>query len=445
MGKKNQEREPSTPRLSEEVLNELVARALGLDPGGEEFSSFLLRLRSIPAGALPQFANALARQGQEKALPILLALACAEDLAPAAVESIGWVRSQEAASLLQAQADASPSREIRKAAGRGLHRRRSLGLHVETAGETAAAQASQVAPAPQPRPTSKTRAWASAVDGHGSRFLFLEMPRPFSGGVLVFMMVNDKSGILEARAGHVHVDEDAQIRVDEVSRQSLLSHTEIPFDYARHLVKEGQQKAQEHGQPLPVDYMVWKESIGQPEGYWEKPPAYQELNAVKVLMEPGLLEESDRLLDLREFRSWFLDTDEMRPYAQEMEQARHGSLVLSQEAQMDRQERVLTRAMEDLLGGEDRALYKRRLEEMSYLLLRTDRERDAKRALAAAVALKQEQSPSRIYLPGSRAANLAIGERSPLAGHPFFKRLVAESLERALGEITRDRKVIVAG
>jgi hypothetical protein len=128
-----------------------------------------------------------------------------------------------------------------------------------------------------------------------------------------------------------------------------------------------------------------------------------------------------------------------------MEQARRPSLVLSQEAQMDRQERVLTRAMEDLLGGEDRALYKRRLEEMSYLLLRTDRERDAKRALAAAVALKQEQSPSRIYLPGSRAANLAIGERSPLAGHPFFKRLVAESLERALGEITRDRKVIVAG
>lgn len=440
MGKKNKEREAALPGLSEEVLGALVTRALSVELQGDSLVSLLDELGALSPADLARFSAGLARQGQETAVPVLTALLERETLAPSAAEAMGWTRSQEAGHILLELAASSPSRETRKAAGRGLHRLRSLGMHVEPS-------ASEPVPAPEarPAPQSGPRAWASSVDGSGSRFMFLSVPKPLGGNALVFLMLNDKEGIQETRVGHIDHEHEAQARVDEVSRQSRLPHVELPFDYARCLVREGRHRALAGGRHLPTDYLVWKELIGEPEGNWERGPVYQELNSAQVLMEPGLLEESDRLLDVREFRNWFLHTDRMRPYALDVEKAKVGGIVLSEEAQGERVERVLYRAMEELLGGEDRALYKRRLEEMSYLLLHTGREREAKQALAAALALDQGSSHSRIYLPGSRGSDLLLGDRSALARHPFCRRLVGESLERARVEISKGRKVIVAG
>lgn len=440
MGKKNREREAALPGLSDEVLGELAARAQSIELQGDGFVPLLDELNSLTSAALAQFCATLARGGQETAVPLLSALAQREELAPAAVEALGWTGSQEAARQLLELAEHSPSREVRKAAGRGLHRLRSLGLHVKTS-PPELGPAPETAPAPQARP----RAWASSIDGFGSRFLFLSIPKPMGGNALIFLMLNDKEGIQEARAGHIDHEDEASARVEALAKQSRLPHVEIPVDYARHLVKEGRKRGQASGRLLPTDYMVWKELIGEPEEDWERPPVYRELNAAQVLMEPGLLEESDRLLDLGEFRNWLLETEQMRPHALEMEKAKLGGIVLSEEAQGERVERVLSNAMEEVLGGEYRALYRRRLEEMSYLLLRTGREREAKRALAAAQALEQDSSRGRIYLPGSRTTDLLLGERSPLIRHPFFRRLVGERLERALAEISKGRKVIIAG
>ena len=444
MDKKGKMRPTAPSGLSDDALKDLATRALEVYAESDGLTSFLDELGSLPPNSVSLLATDLARRGQERALPLLAAMVQREDLAPAAAEALGWIKSQEAGRVLAELAANSPSRETRKAAARGLHRLRSTGLQVE-ASRSRPSEGPATVPAAQAPAPPGPRAWASSVDGLGSRFVFLSTPRPLGGNALVFLMLNDEEGMKEARVGHTHHDGEAQSRVDTVSRESHLPHVEVPSDYARHLVREAREKAQASGRPLPVDYMVWKELIGEPQESWDRPPVYQELNAAQLLMEPGLLEESGRLLDLREFRNWLLDVDRMRPYAQEMEQAKKPSLVLTSEAQGDREERVLSKALEDLMARGGRARYKRRLEEMSYVLLHTGRERDGKRALAAAVALERESTHSRIYLPGSRPSDLALGDKSPLRNHPFFRRLIEESLERALEEITKDRKVILAG
>ncbi|MDP2727372.1 MAG: hypothetical protein Q8P59_07485, partial [Dehalococcoidia bacterium] len=348
---------------------------------------------------------------------------------------------QESSQRLLELAEGAASREVRKAAGRGLHRLRSLGFRAEVRPVVPGPAAATVAPV-----KPKSRAWTGAMDGRGSRFLAISAPKPLGGIALILLLLNDKDGMKETHTGYVEENGDAATKVEEIVRGSKSLQVEVPLDYARFLVKEGRRRTQAIGRVLPTDYQVWKELIGEPEGDWERPPIYQELNAAQILLEPGLLEESGRLLDLKEFWNWHLGLDEMRPYAQELEQAKRPTLVLSEVAQEEREEKVLAKALEDLLDDEGRAVYKRRLEEMSYILLHTDREREAKWALAAAVALDQESSQGRIYLPGSHAADLIIGsDKSPFTRHPFFSRLLGESLEWALKEMSKGRKIITAG
>ncbi len=425
-----------------EVSEELVSQALELDPQGEDFGRFLSQLQEMSAAQVSQLASSLAREGQERAVPILMAMTILETAAPAAAEALGMIRSQEAANQLLQLTDSGSTKEVKKAAGRALHRLRSLGFRPEASPAPAPTQTPQTAPARRP----SSRAWASSIDGAGSRFLFITVPEPLGGHLnLVFLMLNDSDGIRETRVGHAGDHDEASSRVETVARESGLPHVEIPAEYARHLIRESKEKASAAGHPLPVDYMVWREAIGDPEEAWERPPIYQELNAAQILMEPGLLEESARLLDLKEFWNWRLDTEQMRPYAQDLEQAKRGSIVLPEAAQAEREERVLEKALNDLLQDDGRARYRRRFEEMSYVLLHSGREREARSAFAAALAMEQEAQHSGLYLPGSRATDFMLGDRSPFARHPFFRRLLVESLNRALDQISRGRKLIVAG
>ncbi|MDP2663742.1 MAG: hypothetical protein Q8R28_23750 [Dehalococcoidia bacterium] len=432
----------SPPAKPDTGLKELVVRSLETDPQGELFAQLLDQLEALSQADFSQFVTSAAREGQERALPVLVALTASPSLAPFAAEALGLIKSREAAGYLAELAETTESRQLKKAAARGLHRLRSLGIQP-------GAPTPEPARAPEATPSAlqtKSKAWASSIDGGGSRFLFLTMAEPLGGHRnLVFLMMNDRDGIRETRVSHAESDEDASSRVETVASQSKLPHVELPADYARHLIKEGREKARAAGHSLPTDYMVWKEAIGEPQEEWEHPPIYQELNSAQILMEPGLLEQSARLLDLREFRNWMLDTQEMRPYAEELEQSRLGVIVLPGPAQAEREERVLEKALEELLSKGGTINHKHRLEEMSYVLLHTGREREAKSALAAALAMDQDSRHGSLYLPGSRATDRMLGERTPLARHPFFRRLMVESLNTALGQISKGRTLLVAG
>ncbi len=439
MDKKGSGMDRTPSAKPDKALKELVERSLETDPQGDLFAPLLGQLEALSQSDFSQFNTSLARKGQERALPILLALTASPSLAPLAAEALGLIRSREAAGYLSKLAETAESKQVKKAVARGLHKLRTVGIQPDST--TSAPDR-----APEATPSTQSKAWASSIDGGGSRFLFITIAEPLGGHrKLVFLMMNDRDGIRETRVSHAESDEDASSRVETVASQSKLPHVELPADYARHLIKDGREKARAAGHPLPTDYMVWKEAIGDPQGKWDRPPVYQELNSAQILMEPGLLEESARLLDLREFRSWMLDTEEMRPYAEDLEHSRLGMIVLPGPAQAEREEGVLEKAMEEHLKTGGPASYKQRLEEMSYVLLHTGREREAKSALAAALAMDQDSRHGSLYLPGSRAADRMLGERAPLARHPFFRRLMVESLNVALGQISKGRTLLVGG
>jgi hypothetical protein len=67
--------------------------------------------------------------------------------------------------------------------------------------------------------------------------------------------------------------------------------------------------------------------------------------------------------------------------------------VLTPDQKNARFNSIYREALEELFPEEKRLLWKRRLEEMAYILLKTDKEKEARATMSAAIDLKNPFSP----------------------------------------------------
>ena len=119
-----------------------------------------------------------------------------------------------------------------------------------------------------------------------------------------------------------------------------------------------------------------------------QPLIFTRLDAEAVRAQPQLVADSATLLEEKEFRTWFFDREALKPYIDEMLEAKSSPLILHPTQQQERFRIAVERAIEELFGGEMRLSWVRRLEEMAYFLHETGRPEQAKGALAAALALQ---------------------------------------------------------
>jgi hypothetical protein len=139
-------------------------------------------------------------------------------------------------------------------------------------------------------------------------------------------------------------------------------------------------------------------------------PVYREISIVEIKWNPNLLEESPRLFENEEILGWGLPEKEVEGYVKELMAVRESKVTLPPWIEKEKMEGVVQRAMEQFFDEEHKASYKRRLEDLAFILLRTDRPLDAKRALAAAIAF------------GNQA-------EVPPAKHPFAAALLRHTTE----------------
>ena len=361
---------------------------------------------------LPVAAAGLAALRQEvgaAAVPLLERAAELEDdaLAAAALDQLGTLPDASAAEALLRLAETLPAKERRKAARRGLARLRSLGL-------SAAAERPAVAAAPaslQPRATLY-HALASHIDGAGSRLLWLFADRPLGGAYLFSFILNDVLGIRDFYARD-STRKRLAVREAEARAQEGMTWIELPTAYAQWLVQEAAALNATSGTPLPTEYRLWRDVVGEPPQSFERPLVYEEVSRFEIKMRPDLLRDTPRLFQERELQGWFLSYDEVHKYAEELRRARESRLVLTAESEEQREERIVGQAIRDLFTPAYRHGLQRRLEETGYIFLRTDRPQQAKLAVAAAV-------------------ELADTDPILLTRHAFVRALVERSIELAI-------------
>ena len=281
---------------------------------------------------------------------------------------------------------------------------RRIRYRLETAGVTLPADAPTVG-ASAPAWTLR-EAWASPVDGTGSRALWLLAEGSYGEWLRLSLVLNDQVGILDSAGGPIPKKRIA------AERQHLESRAggrwiPLPPDYARGLIAE--TVGIHRDRPLPAEFLRWRDwLVGLPIA---RPLIYEWLDPEAIRADPTLLDHSGELLAQGELAGWFLEPDTVQSFALELEEARASRLVLSDTQKAEREAAILARAADTHFTGQARERWRGRLEETAYFFRETDRHREAEIAFAAALAL-------------------ADSEREP-RHQPFCLTLVRRSLEVA--------------
>ncbi|MBI3454645.1 MAG: hypothetical protein HY002_02495 [Candidatus Rokubacteria bacterium] len=391
---------------------------VGEDPGDDAVAA---AVTTIPAAELADTLRRLAKKHGTAALPLLRrCLGARPDWAVAAAAALATLPSPEAAAALAAAEAHAPTKAVRTAVRRALYRLRQVGITPSPAPGSPRAPRYARPARPEPR-----QAWVSAIDGTGSRGVWLVLEGPFGERTLLSALLNDVAGVLDFAGGPT-----AKKRLDERLRrlraESPLPWVEVSTAWALSLLVEASDRLSATGAPVPAELARWRALFPEPEPT-AVPPIYARVAAPEVAADPSLLDRSAELLGLPELAGWFLDPPAVHAEALELLQAKESRLVVSDQVKEERRAALIDRAIDRHFGPDARRLWQRRLEEQALVLLETGRPVEAHRALAVALALADAERPAR-RIPFVRV----LVERSlEVAGEVALGRLPADEASRA--------------
>jgi hypothetical protein len=290
---------------------------------------------------------------------------------------------------------------VRRAAKRALYRLSQRGI--------AAPPKAAVRPVVDRKEARPIRAWISAVDGSGSRAMWILLEGAFGGLELCSLIVNDTAGILEVAGGGITKKrletELAALRADQ-----KLPWLECAPDAARGRVAEALALHDTLGTTAPAGFARWRSRFD--DATIPAPPV--------APSEPdgALVARGAELLDLPESAGWFLEPSDVQSEALELLQAQESRLVVSDQVKGERAEALVTRVIEREMQDAARQRWSRRLLEQAVVLDATDRAAMGDLARAAAGAL--------------------VGANTDVTAQPFARALARRALEIA-GEVATGR------
>jgi hypothetical protein len=368
--------------LSAELISELQK-----EDNGEKIEEKLPRIFALPEALGKSLLREVLEEVEGRALPLARAILEKGEnpLSLYLMELLASTSSHELQQILVDAAGDKSKKELHKAAKKALYRLRSAGVQLE---ETRSASESILR---APRYTF-FGASASLIDAEGNRMLWLARTKALGGLHLVNCLINDEKGVLEC-----YVYETNRKNYQEVMDQMMAIYTAVEIDplYCVHLIEEAAKLNAGSDTALPQEYLEAQQIIGKAERAFDRPMIYDHFREEEIYPNPVLLESGGRLFELDEFKGWHIPSDEMEPYNFKLQEAQESRIILSEQSQTERIEDIIGTAADELFQEKLRMLYSRRLEENALVLYLLDRRDDAKLALVAAVALKDESLPPR--------------------------------------------------
>ena len=312
--------------------------------------------------------------------------------------------------VLEALTAARLDRRVRKAARLAVYRLGQRGV------------AAPPRPAPRPvverRQERVTRGWLSAVDGSGSRAVWVLFETATGGLELCSLIVNDEVGIVDAAGGEI-TKKRLETELATLRASQKLPWLEVEPPRALQAVGEALDLHRVRGTSPPPAFQRW-ERLFVPAG-----PA----PLVTGAADPAAIEQAPALLELPEMVGWFLDPERVQGDALEILQGRESKLVVSDQIKAEREAAVLDRVVEREMDGEARQRWARRLTEMVFVFEATQRPEQAALAEAAARALADGTREARTD-PFARA----LAQRAlDIAAEVALGRLSAAEVSRKPG------------
>jgi len=369
----------------------------------EPISPLIERLLKLPERAQSALLNQLAIEKKDKSLDVIGHLiGKGDDLDLVIANSLAILPEPRSAEILQKMFRQSPNKEVAKAIKKALHRLKTQGISVGELEPT-----TDIEPVWKPPPTPQPEAYLSSIDHLGVRVVWLVQPSPGKGLNTFQAVLSETRGIIEFDA--LEATRKWLRELLERAKENRMLVVAGDYSYAQFLIEEGYQKNQAQKRNPPPSYLDWRSTIGITLSTPPQPLIYQLLNVEKIKADPDLLTHSADLHQLSEFKPWVLPHEKAEKYTARGKEATESKILLTPLQQKERLDTIFREAVEELFREEERALYKRRLEETAFLLHKTQREEEAKKALAAALGLSPDGLSSH--------------------QHPFVETLVKKSID----------------
>lgn len=309
--------------------------------------------------------------------------------------------SPQAGDLLHRLSMGTSNKKMIKAIRRALFNLKSKGLKVPEIVDQSEL------PIFHPPKIEPAQAYLTAYDGEGNRLLVLCKPQ-IPKGILIFEIVaNDEKGIVDFEVLEV-TKNLAKEFLDNWLQESLLPLVEVDVDYCLGLINEAQKLTQEKEKASAV--AKWLPFLGPLPTLPLTPIIYQYLSKEEIKENPLLLDRTPQLMEVFPFDNWFLEQGEIQKFFDLYKETLESPLILTAHQKESRLEDIYTHAAQEIFNPRKRNLYRRRLEEMAYVLFKGGKEQEARVCLAAAIGLEKES-----------------GLLSP---HPFLRELLKRSLQR---------------
>jgi hypothetical protein len=368
------------------------------------------RMGSLPSAELERVFSSLVKNKAEEIYPFFQSILGREEKIDLPLaDSLGSWNAPEAGILLQRLAEKSSSRAVLKNVRKSIFRLKSHGLEV---GEIRDASPAVFHP-PQPIPAE---GFVSGLDGTGTRMVWLVRPQPPRGVAAFHALITDSQGILDFQALESSRRKFHEY-VEEARKQAPWEIVEADPEYCLGLMIEAAELNSKKGETPPGDFLKWKTLMGAPPALPLRPLIHRYLKEEEWKSRSDLLDRTGSLFENPSFQNWYLEEEEARKYLALLKEASESRLVLTPYQKEGRVMEIYRQAVEELFTRERRILFRRRLEEMAYVLWKTGKENEAQMSFVAALGMESE------------GGILSI--------HPFLLELVKRSLTVLLEEETK--------
>ena len=297
------------------------------------------------------------------------------------VEGLVRIPTPSTAQLLTEMLAKTEDKAVVKAVKRSLYKLRQRGVIWEES-------TPRDKPILRPVEHGQAQGYLGAIDSTGSRILLAAKPQPLRGLLTVFSIVNDLEGIREFT-----VREFSKKGLTEFVKGTLSSVdfplVSAPGAYCIRLLKEASSFTAEASKPLPPGYHDAEDEFRNIPWDGPYPIIYQFINEAEVKDQVYLLKESVKLHEIMPFSTWFIPSEQVQEYASSIKDAEDSRIVLRPDQKDERINSIYLKALHDIFPEHKRLVWKRRLEEMAYVLLQTGRDNEARLALSAALDLQK--------------------------------------------------------
>jgi hypothetical protein len=295
------------------------------------------------------------------------------------IEALVKVPTPETAHLLMGMMETMDEKQVIKSIKRTLYKLKQKGVKWEE-------KAQKKTPILKPPKPAEPKGYLGSIDTTGSRIIVIGKPQPLRGLLVIFSIVNDLEGIQE-----FNLKGFSKKSFNDFIKDSLASAefpiVTAPGAYCIHLLKEAASLTQNLSKPLPQGYHDAERECKDFVWDYPAPLIYQYIKEDEVIDSAHLLKDSINLHKIMPFATWHIPAPEVQKYATRITETQQSKIVLRPDQKEARLNAIYRGALEDLFPEEKRFLWKRRLEEVAYILLKTGKENEAKASLSAAIDL----------------------------------------------------------